>query len=184
MVDAGTQVFSILDDSGLKVEFDVPVSESGVVTPSATYHILLNGERSSAPLRFISKSPKADGNQLYTVKLGIDSRQVENLTPGMNATVVIDAASGTSQSSEGYRLPLRTVINRDGKTSVWVLKTDTTVTQRPVTLGGVDSNGMAIITSGISADDCVILAGINSLHEGEKVSVINTASETNAGGLM
>lgn len=184
MVDAGTQVFSILDDNGMQVEFDVPVSESGNVNSSTHYRLICNGNESSIPVRFISKSPKADGNQLYTVKLGIDGKQKEGLTPGMNATVAISFSDIDAPQKEGYNLPLRSVVNKDGKTSVWVLTPDTTVALREVNFNGVDNNGMAIIISGINAADRVVAAGVNSLHDGEKVMVIEDASETNVGGLM
>lgn len=182
MVDAGTQVFSILDDGGMKVEFDVPVSESDKVDASAIYTITYNGSRSDVPVRFISKSPKADGNQLYTVKLGVGKSS--GLTPGMNAIVSVAATSGNGQSDGGYNLPLHAVVNRDGKTGVWVLAADSTVTLKNVIFSGVDKSGMAIIESGISPDDRIISAGVNSLHEGEKVTVIEGCSATNVGGMI
>lgn len=182
MVDAGTQVFSLLDDGGMKVEFDVPVSESDIANASATYTVSYNGGRSDVPVCFISKSPKADGNQLYTVKLGIGKSA--GLTPGMNATVSISASDEGSVANGGYNLPLRAVVDKDGTTSVWVLKPDSTVTMKIVVFAGVDKNGMAIIESGINSTDNIITAGVNSLHEGEKVTVIEDASATNVGGLL
>lgn len=184
MVDAGTQVFSILDDSGMKVEFDLPVNDSGIANSSATYTLTCNGKQSEIPLRFISKSPKANGNQLYTIKLGIDSHKSTNLTPGLNATVTIAVPSELGKATGGYNLPLRAVINKAGKTSVWILNQDSTVSLRKVIFAGIDKNGMAIIESGINHDDKVISAGVNSLHEGEKVKVIEESSETNVGGLI
>lgn len=184
MVDAGTQVFSILDDSGMKVEFDVPVSEAGNADASATYSLSYNGGSSDIPVRFISKSPKADGNQLYTVKLAIDSRRSAGLTPGMNATVTVCPPEAGDQSAVGYNLPLRSVVSKDGKTCVWVLDRDSTVALREVSFGGVDKNGMAIIESGVSSGDRIISAGVNSLHDGERVKVVKESSATNVGGLM
>lgn len=183
MVDAGTQVFSILDDDGMKVEFDVPVSESGIVNASAKYTMTYNGGQSEVPVAFISKSPKADGNQLYTIRLGVGPST--GLTPGMNATVgVATTADDDNATTGGYNLPLRAVVDKDGRASVWVLNPDSTVTMKAVVFAGMDKNGMAIIESGIEAGDKVISAGVNSLHEGEKVKVIDRESETNVGGLL
>lgn len=182
MVDAGTQVFSILDDGGMKIEFDVPVSESGIANASATYIISYNGGHTNVPVHFISKSPKADGNQLYTVKLSVGKSA--GLTPGMNATVKIATSGDGDNAPVGYNIPLRSVVNKDGQTSVWVLNPDSTVTKKKVNFIGVDKNGMAIIESGIGPDDNIISAGVNSLYEGEKVTVIENASATNVGGLL
>lgn len=184
MVDAGTQVFSIIDDGGMKVEFDVPVSESGSADSSAIYTLDYNGLQTDIPLRYISKSPKADGNQLFTVKLGVVNRKSASLRPGMNATVRIAGVSGIEEPKAGYNLPLRAVVNRDGKVCVWVLKPDSTVSLREVIFSGVDKNGMAIIESGVNAEDRIITAGVNSLHEGEKVVVREDESATNVGGLI
>lgn len=184
MVDAGTQVFSILDDNGMQVEFDLPVSESETVNSSAVYKLVYNGNESSIPLEFISKSPKADGNQLYTVKLGIDSRKSAALTPGMNGTVTITSSTEDNHSTEGYNIPLRAIIDNGGVSSVWIVNPDTTVTQRQVTFSGIDKQGMAIVTSGITPEDRIVTAGVNSLQEGEKVTVIEPSSQTNVGGLM
>lgn len=184
MVDAGTAVFTILDDTGMKVEFDVPVSESGIVRkPGADYRLIVN-EDSEIPLRFVSMTPKADGNQLYTVKLTFESAPPKYITPGINATVVMESTMAEQNSNEGFNLPLRSVLNHEGKACVWVMKPDSTVAKRTVTFGGLDKNGEAIVTSGLRGDEKVVCAGVNSLHEGEKVKVVEKTSETNVGGMM
>lgn len=80
MVDAGTPVFVILDDTGMKVEFDVHVSESQNIRPGISYSMSVSKADSAIPLRYISMTPKADGNQLYTVKLGFDVNPSRNIT--------------------------------------------------------------------------------------------------------
>ncbi|MCM1483242.1 MAG: efflux RND transporter periplasmic adaptor subunit [Muribaculaceae bacterium] len=183
MVDAGTPVFVILDDSGMKVEFDVPVYESKNIKSGGSFAMSMAGGDFTIPLRFISMTPKADGNQLYTVKLEFEGSPSKDITPGMNTTVKISLPTG-EMTTEGYNVPLRAVVNKDGKAGVWVLNQDTTVTLRDVTFSGVDKNGMAIIASGLNGSEQIIDAGVNSLHEGEKVKVIEPSSETNVGGLM
>lgn len=183
MVDAGTPVFLILDDTGMKVEFDVPVSESHNIRAGISYSMFVSKSDSAIPLRYISMTPKADGNQLYTVKLGFEGNPSGNITPGMNATVKVSASAG-GETVEGYNLPLRAIVNKDGKSGVWIMNPDSTVTLRDVTISGVDKNGMAVIESGLNGNEQIVEVGVNSLYDGEKVKVIEPTSETNVGGLM
>lgn len=184
MVDAGTRVFTLIDDGGMKVEFDVPLAESVNLTSSGTYSLIYDGRDVGASLRFISKSPKVDSNQLYTVKLGIDGAKVHGLTPGVNATVAVSSGVSEGEAARGYTLPLRSVIEHDGTACVWVFNADSTVSLKAVNFLGTDKNGNAIIESGINSADRIVTAGVNSLHEGEKVSVMEQSSSTNVGDLM
>lgn len=101
----------------------------------------------------------------------------------MNATVKVNASAGP-ETVNGYNLPLRAIVNKDGQTGAWVMNPDSTVTLRNVTFSEVDKNGMAVIESGLNGSEQVVEAGVNSLHDGEKVKVIEPTSETNVGGLM
>ena len=57
------------------------------------------------------------------------------------------------------------------------------VKRHAITLNGVDSEGMAVVGSGISAADRVVKAGVKALHEGDKVKVV-TQRKTNVGDLL
>lgn len=65
-----------------------------------------------------------------------------------------------------------------------MLQADSTVTRRPVTVDPLTSGREAVITSGLSGNESIVRAGVNMLHEGEKVRVIDEPSETNAGGIL
>lgn len=183
MVDAGTAVFSLLDDSGLKVEFDAPVALSPVLKSGVSFFAKSSDGTSLIPLNLISVSPKADGNQLQTVTLAFATRPDYIVSAGMNTTVVMESASSDGETG-GFNVPLRAVFDKDGVPNVWILTQDTTVVSRPVAFEGMDQNGMAAIISGLEGNEKIVIAGVNSLTEGEKVTEKKDDSKTNVGGLM
>lgn len=183
MVDAGTAVFSILDDSGLKVEFDIPVAASASLKSGAGLFTKDDIEDTLIPMNLVSISPKADGNQLSTVTLTYGKRPGGYVMPGMNATVIVESPSSTD-SLAGFNIPLRAIFDKEGVPNVWVLTKDSIVVSRPVSMDGLDKNGMAVILSGLDGSEKVVTAGVNSLTEGEKVNEIEKVGKTNVGGMM
>ena len=67
---------------------------------------------------------------------------------------------------------------------MWVLRNDSTVTQRAVTLDNTDAAGYIRVTGGLTGNEQIVRSGSSVLSEGEKVRVIERPSETNVGGLL
>ena len=86
-------------------------------------------------------------------------------------------------SSNGLTIPPHAVFEADGKSYVWVVGQDDVVKQRAVTLGTVSTEGEVFVTSGLSESDRVVKAGVNMLHDGEKVKVV-VPQTTNIGDLL
>lgn len=189
MVDAGTPVFELMDDSRLEVLVDLPVSEYLSIDRSSNYAGYSShfGE-SPIPLQFISLTPKADNNQLYQLKLGVASRD-QKLTSGMNLIVSIssDAAHDSIPATQStpVTIPLRSVFDNDGTTCVWVFnQADSTVRATPVTVTGDGSGGTVTALSGLSPASQIVSGGVHSLVDGERVKVLEKSSSTNRGDLL
>lgn len=183
MVDAGTPLVSLLDVKQMEVEVDLPASLyvlrdrfSGFTCQSAFT------QSDNQPMKLISITPKADGNQLYKMRLIFEGTPDARLSAGMNVEIGIringSGATGT------FTLPLHSVFQHEGKAYVWVLGSDSDVTKRAVTVESTDVTGNAIITAGLDGKEQVVKAGVNSLLENEKVRVIEEAAESNVGGLI
>lgn len=68
-------------------------------------------------------------------------------------------------------LPETAILDKDGKSFVWVVDTTrSTVALRAVTLGAREGDTVAVI-SGIAAGERIVIAGVHSLAEGEPVKV-------------
>ncbi|MBA6061855.1 efflux RND transporter periplasmic adaptor subunit [Pseudomonas juntendi] len=76
----------------------------------------------------------------------------------------------TSQVSPRSELPLSALLERDGKTQVWVIDTrQKTVGTRDVTLIDRTSDSI-VVASGVQPGERVVTAGVNSLKPGQKVA--------------
>lgn len=181
MVDAGNPVFELMDNSLLEVNVDLPVSEYRRREQFNGFTAILPGG-ATVPLTFLSLTPKADNNQLYRLKLTLPPSGSTALTPGMNLSVRI-AASGSA--SGAVTVPARAVFDRDGRESVWVFSpADSTITARAVVTSGTGADGTLTVTEGLSDSDIIVRAGVRSLRQGEKVHVIEPASDTNVGAVL
>lgn len=182
MVDAGTALFTLLDVSRMEVVADIPVAEYQQRDRITRYFSRVAGSASELPMQLLSLTPKADGNQLYQLRLAFVGQPDKQLTAGMNVEVGIVMADTTATT--GVVVPLCAVF-RDGDTScVWVLGADSTLVKQQVVLDGSDSRGRAVIREGLTGSEQIVRAGVNALQEGEKVRVIERASKTNVGGLL
>ena len=184
MVDAGTPVINLLDVHRMEVETELPAdvyllrSHFGEITSLASF---ANAEE--MPMQVISITPKADGNQLYQMKLAFEEKPDMRLSAGMNIGITI-RINGTDSIGNAFSLPLHAVVRQQEETYVWVMEADSTVSRRKVVCSGTDGTGAAIISAGLNGEEQVVKAGVNALQEKEKVRVIETESKTNVGGLI
>lgn len=182
MVDAGTALFTLLDVSRLEVEVSIPAGEYLRRDRFTGFTCRAAGLESAMPMRLRGITPKADGTQLYHLTLTFAERPDRRLTAGMNVEVGITVAD--TARSDGFGVPPGAVF-LDGETPcVWVFKADSTIKRRPVTLRDMDSEGRAMVIDGLTGEEQIVRAGVSALEEGEKVRVVGTPSQTNAGGLL
>jgi hypothetical protein len=99
----------------------------------------------------------------------------------MNVEVFISMSEKTEGKT--YTLPAKTVFGEEGKSYVWVVENEI-VHKREVKTGGMAQNGELIILSGISENEEVVQAGLRTLQENDRVNIIQSATETNVGGLL
>ena len=182
MVDAGTPVITLLDTSGKEVEADIPAdlyhrrNDITAVTCSLPYG------REPMTMKITSITPRADATQLYKMHLVFAREPGKQLTGGMNIGIEIRMAA--AGSAETLTIPLHSVFQEKGGTYVWTVNGQSIVNKRKVTIGGTDASGNAVVTSGLNGDERIVKAGVDALHEGEKVKIVDNSSETNVGGLL
>ena len=183
LVDAGTPLFTLLDVSHMEVSADISVKDYMRRDRFASFSCLPADGGARIPMRMLSLAPKADGNQLYQLRLVFDGQADSRLTAGMNVAVEIAVAAGGE--SHELTIPLSALFRDGGSSCVWVFNSaDSTVTKRTVQTAGVDPQGRVRIVGGLSADEQVVRAGVHSLREGEQVRVLSEAAATNVGGLL
>lgn len=182
LVDAGMPVASMLDVGHYQVEVDIPVSlyvNRGAIVSFTGMQSDISTEE--FPLQLLSYSKKANNNQLYKLQLRINPANQPKLAPGMDVQVKMFMQNETAQLA---CIPLNALFNEGGKTFVWLFKPDGTVRKQEVTTGKLTGDGRIRITQGLEINEMIVVAGVNLLHENEKVEPIEPASKTNIGGLL
>lgn len=185
MVDAGTAIFTFLDVSHLEVKTDLPSNTFKNIDNVASYDCMVSSEKGSQtyPMDFLSLSPKADGNQLYQLILKFREKPEKQITPGMNIEVRLTINEG-NDSKDGFKIPACSIFKSSDNSCVWVLKEDSTIEKRIITIDNNFSGEQVAVTKGLDGTEKIVRAGVNSLQEGEKVTVIEQPEKSNVGGLI
>jgi RND family efflux transporter MFP subunit len=186
MVDAGTPVIELMDNSSLEVVVDLPAAAYRNREGFIGYHgKTADGETFS--LALINITPKVDNTQLYSMRLAVPAASRSHLTAGQSIEVIIDRSDKTDATESEvatYEIPLHSVFyNGEQQPCVWVLGKDSTVVATPVTMGSTTGKGNVEV-SGLNGSETIIRAGVNSLKAGEKVRVIEDGKSTNVGNLL
>lgn len=180
MIDAGSPLFGLLDNSKYEVVADIPAKQYVDRELFRDFYITSQFIRDKKlPLTMISISPKADGNQLYQMRFIIDDLN-NRITAGMNVELHIQKENVAHEGK--FTITPHAVFTKNQKTYVWIYS-DGKVTSKEVKVDGIDENGNLYI-SGVNDSLKIVGAGVHALHENEQVNVLGNASETNIGGLL
>jgi RND family efflux transporter MFP subunit len=181
LVDAGIPVASMIDVGHYQVEVEIPVSlyvnRKAIVSFSAVQPAVT---KEPFPLQLLSVSKKATNNQLYKLQLGLNPASLPALAPGMDVQVTIICDNDAEPLT---CVPLNALFNEDGKTWVWIYN-DGSVKRREVVTGKLTGDGRVRITKGIQVNEQVVVAGVNTLNDNDRVEPVRPVSDTNIGGLL
>jgi len=183
MVDAGTPVFNILDDDNMEIVVDIPVSVYQAVDKIESARIRIPSSGTEVPLHILSIVPKADGNQLFRMKLGLPSKFDKEFTPGMNVDVKLNM-NGDKNVSENVCIPAHSIFRKDDSTFVWTVGKDSVLLKRQITVGDMTGEGLIRVMEGLDGSETIVISGVNMLREGEKVKILEKPAKTNVGGLL
>jgi len=183
MVDAGTPVITLIDNGRMEVIADIPASDyvnRAHISRFACRSPFVAGEE--IPMRLMSIVPKADGNQLYEMRLAFAVQPDRRISAGMNIEVRMNLR--TKADDGKISVPQHAIFEREGKSYVWVVSGGNTVVSREVTCSAIDGDGHALVMQGLAGDEMIVTAGVHHLLEHEKVKVLAKPGKTNVGGLI
>lgn len=179
-VGAGTAVVTLLDVGRMEVEVGLPYhiyQRRGELT---NFTAIVDGK--AYPLTKLNIIPKAGSTQQYTLLLVLPADKALKETSGLNVEVRFTMA-GHDETSSGVTIPESSIVYDGSRPGVWVLKQDSTVTRRQIETGTV-TDGRVNVLKGLDGSETIVKAGAGTLHEGEKVSVLQPKSATNPGGVL
>jgi RND family efflux transporter MFP subunit len=167
VVNAGQRAAVVAANGEREVVISIPESRLEEVRQASGLTITLwahPGRRYSGKVREIAPMTDSATRQ-YTAKVTIADPDA-NIELGMTARVHLESARGLVTS---YRLPLSALVQKEGKTHVWVVAKDTgRVALRAVTAADMEEDAV-IVQAGLEPGETVVTAGVNLLFEGQKV---------------
>ena len=169
----GTQkLFSIISDGALELQAEVPdtqlarvkVGNSAKVISGANNSLKLEGKVSSI-------EPLVNNKRAAIVK--IDLPATNELKPGMFARAEIN-----TNSTLGLAVPKKALSYQpDGNAIVFTLSEEEKVRIQKIEVGESMDDGNVEIKSGLQAGDRVVVSGAGYLKDGDKVRVVEVASQ-------
>ena len=135
------------------------------------------------PLECISITPKANANQLYSMRLRIVQDGKPSPSPGMNTMVTVFCSAGDMHS---LSVSSGAVLQKNGKAAVFVYDPSKgTVRSCEVTVLRLLTNGRSVITSdALQPGELVVSSGVHHIEDGEVVKPLPPITSTNVGGLL
>ena len=118
-------------------------------------------------------APVADSStRTYAVRITFESPD-PSINLGMSASVSFTRA----RPGDALRLPVAALVRGEGpldegRSSVWVVDASSRVVRTPVRIDGFDQNTVRIV-SGLTRGQQVVIAGANSLYEGQLVVALD-----------
>lgn len=182
MVDAGTPVIELMDNSSLEAIVDLPVR----LYTQRSHFVEFFGSSSAVPdkevkLQLLSLTPRADNTQLYRLRLAVPAKS--GFTSGMTIKVKIVSEGGNNTSA--VMVPLTSVFEEKGKKYVWVVNpVDSVISATAVITSGTGEDGKVEVKSGVNSGEIIVRTGVRHLIDGEKVNIITDNSETNPGNVI
>lgn len=182
VIGAGMPVISIISGEAPEIEINIPGAEY------IRRHDFAGFEASfdfwpdrRIPLTLLNIGPKANANQLYTVRLSMAPDTDPMPAPGMNTMVEV-AFRPTDDPRTS--IPATALFAEQQQSYVWIFNADNTVSKRPVQVLGLHSDGTAVIGPQLTVGERIVTAGVHALHEGQKTKPMADVSSTNVGGLL
>ncbi len=177
-----TQVVSIVNTESLCIETNISSSlylkRNQFEGFTATSPIISG----TFPLTLSYIAPKANNSQLYRMQLLMDKEKSQRLAPGM---VVEIQLRYKEIPDEELTVPLSALFSQEGKSYVWVLDTtEYIVNKQEVEIANINRNGHSIILSGLKGNEAIVVAGVNMLHEGQKVKLEKQATLGNSANIL
>lgn len=167
IASAGTKVFSLVDNSHIYV--DCAVSENDAALLSTGMHLEVTidalGSSFSGELVFVSPAME-DTAKTYTARIAVDDTATA-VKAGLFARSQVDIL----QKENTLCVPKEAVLTKNGKTTVFVVRSDQTVEEREVKIGLLNDTQEEIL-QGLAEGDVVAVSNQDRLKDG---TVVDTA---------
>jgi RND family efflux transporter MFP subunit len=168
VVAAGQSIVTLADPTTRDIVLDLPDSLIGDVSVGTEFQIWPQLTPDTVIRGTVRElAPQADPiTRAWRVKIGIES-EVEAFWLGSTASAALAASS-----KQQLTIPASAVKFQGEKTGVWIVdEAKSTVHYREVVLRGEPTFGRAVVSVGLTAGERIVVAGVNSLKDGQSVKL-------------
>jgi RND family efflux transporter MFP subunit len=170
-VTPGQPIFALLDVSHLEVSFGLPESKVNKAKKFSKITVdVANADAYDVPATILSVNEKANGNDMFDVRLMVNNSKENEMKPGMSAKVRVTMSTGNDHT---IIIPIESVFEKEGKKFVWVYnKSNNKVESQEVLVKMIENRGTISVTSGLKGNESVVVAGVHSLTENQEVRIL------------
>ncbi|MGI9414219.1 MAG: efflux RND transporter periplasmic adaptor subunit [Hyphomicrobiales bacterium] len=174
-VRAKQAVARLVDASKVEMVISIPenlISQSSQVRDIVVVFDAFPDIRVPAEIKEVG-TEASETTRTFPVTLIMDQPKGAQILPGMAGKATAGRIVGLEEAGKTVTIPTSALLAAEGgKSAVWVVdEVSMTVSQRPVTTGTLDANGIRV-TQGLKPGEWVVTAGVNSLDPGQKVSLL------------
>ena len=176
VVTAGQTVVRLAQDGKREVAIALPETSFNSVRVGMPAQINLSAIKNGTqnfPGHIREISPAADpASRTYAARISLNNDS-SNVALGMTARVKINTSVkvGTQKNIVSL-IPLSAIFQQGEQTAVWIVGADRSVSLRPVVVKTYLDEG-ALISSGITAGERIISAGVHMINAGEKIKLVD-----------
>lgn len=168
VVQPGQTIVTLARPDIREAVIDLPEDVNGALKPGARFEVALQLDpsvRATGSAREIA--PQADpATRSRRVRITLD-----NAPPSFRLGTTVTAVMAAPESPAMIELPTSALLERDGKTLVWVVdEAARTVSVREIKVAN-RNDGSARVAGGLFPGTRVVTAGVNSLIEGQAVKI-------------
>lgn len=162
----GDKLFTVINPKSLKLTAEFPSNELGIVKAGQAGLFKSESASGQIPLKIAGVSPLVDA------RTGTASAELEFVgkTDALPPIGTIGQAIFEISRGSVFLIPETSLIFRDGKPMVRLLKDANKLDKRPVELGE-QRDGSFVVKSGLAAGDRVIVRSNRPLKDGETVDI-------------
>jgi RND family efflux transporter MFP subunit len=121
----------------------------------------------------------SQSTRTFPVTLIMEQQKGVDILPGMAGSALVSSRLPDEAKEVGIEVPATAIFSLEdpSKSYVWIIdKENKTLSSREVTLGQLSPTGV-FIKSGVKAQEWVVIKGVNSVTEGQKVRIADFSEE-------
>ncbi len=165
-VSNGAVAYTIIASGEMEVVFGVP---ERIVSTIGQYNLcLVSASDTTFKAKHKSTANKSE-NGLYEVRYSFNNSDISTIKPGMTVKITL---SKTADQKSSVVVPIEAVFYKSGQAYVWYAdKANQSVRSQKIDVISLNDGDKVEVGSGLSVGDLVVIAGVNSLYENQRVII-------------